>query len=454
MTLCRFWCWIAVAWLAGASSAWADTSAGSSARAIGRAGATLVSEDGGAALVQNPAGMVRRSSWRLGVGLGLRDSDVTYVPSDGPTIRDQAAPERQREIALMGGFGRWVIGAAYLAPPARARALPTPDPERALDPAEARAFPHRYSGLSARYAERHIALGAAVRATDWLGLGVAVRVSSVRAAERRHISAGWDERDGLGDPARDLTLAFDTSGTGVGVTAGALVAPPTLPLELAVGGDYQPRTSVTGSAEVAYPTAGVPPTTPIIALASEITSARTERPEQLTVRAGVRYLGALVTAEVDGELVLHPNPAATWSVTGVSIIDIDLGPSQLTEVPTLDPRRRLTGAVRATIEMEALPGLAWLTVGYAYRVGTSDPDTLAPASADLGGHTAALGLETYHAGLTLGVGYSRRFARPHRRTDSDLRRVSVFHADPTPDGLGRYRDTEDAFAATLEIAWE
>ena len=89
-----------------------------SARAIARAGATIVSEDGAAALRINPAGLVRRGATRLQVGIVLHDRDATYRSLDAqttgsPTITDRGRAAALPSLGLQHGVGSVVLGMSY-----------------------------------------------------------------------------------------------------------------------------------------------------------------------------------------------------------------------------------------------------------------------------------------------------------------------------------------------------
>ena len=179
------------------------------ARAIGRAGAITVSADDGAALLVNPAGMARRLDLRVQLGLSLHDDDSSFQavePSDAVQIHNRAAPITAPQVAVQGGLGPFVVGAAYLQTGGFSRQLPRP-PQATMNAMRnmdiARRFPHRYGGIELSYERRVWLAGAAVRALSWLGLGLSVAICQIHFEESRHIWAGLASRgDSPGEPNR------------------------------------------------------------------------------------------------------------------------------------------------------------------------------------------------------------------------------------------------------------
>src|SRR5688572_18561622 len=89
------------------------------ARAIGRAGATMVSGDGGTALVVNPAGLARSTHLCLQLGVTLHDDDGSFRAPDPidpddpgpPTVADRASPALAPSVSVHGALGSVVVGA-------------------------------------------------------------------------------------------------------------------------------------------------------------------------------------------------------------------------------------------------------------------------------------------------------------------------------------------------------
>lgn len=450
---------LALALLVLAPSARADGVDTGSARAIGRAGATLVGDDGGAALLANPGGLVRRDVWRAQLAIGLHDHDLRYrardqnSANDGsvPVIADQGAATAAPEIALQGPVGPVVVGAAYLEPAAFARALPALEPDTDT-PAIAIRFPHRYAGTALAYREQTLAVGAALRAGDWLGLGASLGLTRARLTERRHIWAGMADRELVGAPVRDVAVATTGSGTALVAAAGALIAPPSLPVELAASVRVTTGPRVRGGAAASR--IGDPVERPLFPdLAVDAPAARASLPSVLVTRAGARYLGQRVLVELDADLTAPLARAGAWRVTGVRITDDTGAVAALDTLPLLLDRQT-HAAVRVAADVEVVPGFLWLTAGYAYRTRATPLRRTTPAFADLGGHTLAAGAEVYGNGLVLSIGYARTTPTDRTVTASDLRATNPFDAGTEPIGLGTYAGNHDAVGAALEIAWE
>ena len=123
-----------------------------------------------------------------------------------------------------GTVGPLVIGAGFAVTETMDRRLPAPGPGD--DPAIAALYPHRYAGTEARWSRRALAVAASWRAADWLAIGASATLAQVDLRETRRLWAGFNGRDRLGDPARDVTVAL-SGGDGLvpGGAIGALIAP-------------------------------------------------------------------------------------------------------------------------------------------------------------------------------------------------------------------------------------
>ncbi|WP_428262822.1 hypothetical protein [Haliangium sp.] len=422
-------------------------------RAVGRAGATLVSDDGAPALLNNPGGLVRRSALRLQVGLVVDDRDLRFrALGDAPEVEDSSAPGTRPALAVIGTLGPVVAGLAYLEPEEHSRALPAAVPGRVFDATEAGRLPHRYGGIAVAQRDQRLAAGAAVRAGDWLGAGVSVDLGRTRLRERRHVWAGDDGAQLPGDPSRDLDVQVRGAGLSVGAGAGVLIAPPTAPVELAASARYTYRGRLRGPAGAArVGNTTDQPVDPEVAL--DQPEAEVTLPDVLALRAGARYLGQRVLVEAAAALVLTPRAGTAWRLSGIGVDDSALGAAALTELPRLyDPGRY--GAVQVAADVEVVAGFAWLTAGYGYRSSASRPGRLSPGYAEPGRHTAALGVEVYRAGITLTLGYSRSVAPAHTVTSTALRAANPYRAGTVPVGLGRYRLARDSVGVAVEVAWE
>jgi hypothetical protein len=297
--------------------------------------------------------------------------------------------------------------------------------------------------------------GAAIRAREWLGLGASLGVTHLRLTERRHVWAGMAGRDQLGDPRRDLAVTTSGSGLGVTAAAGALLAPPSLPLELAASVRIASGARVRGPAAATQVGPVIDrPDYPSVALASP--TAAVTLPPVVVARMGARWLGERVLVEIGGDVTAPLQTAGAWRITGVQVKDDSGAMAALSAMPALLDRQA-HGAARAAVELEAIPGFLWLSAGYAYRTRATPLRRTTPAFADLGGHTMAAGIEVYGSGMVLSVGYAHTTSTSRTVTSGDLRSMNPFadgNAGTQAVGLGTYRSAHDAFGAALEIAWE
>lgn len=423
------------------------------ARGAGRAGAILVSEDGGPALWINPAGMARRDAFRMQLATTIHDSDSRFraagAEPDTPLVVDRGPARGGLGVAAQGPLGPFIVGAAYLELGDLCRMLPRPQPDQPTDPVLL-LFPHRYGGTGLVYRRRAWLAGAAMRARPWLGVGVSAGIAQVRLGEVRHVWAGFAGREPLGDPGRDLVLSLGGSDSAVPmISAGALIAPPPLPIEIALSMSYAAAAELGGAASLTATRSTEFP-------APELTNPRGEAvlPGSVVLRAGVRYLGERVLVEAGGDLTLYTGSSPQWTVSGVSVRDSTGATGVLGQVPSLADMRS-HGALRAAADVEAVRGFVWLTAGYAYRTGSSRTAHMTPVHADPGGHIVAVGAESQWGNMVFTIGYSRML---QSAVAVDASRIATMMINPfdggsQPVGAGTYEGAVDMFGAGLDIAW-
>lgn len=427
-------------------------------RGIGRAGATLASEDGAIALLSNPAGIVRRLQSRLQVGVAVHDSDSRYdSPVAGtPAIVDRGPTAATPLFGYVTSIGEIAVAAVYNQTGDMTHALPRAEVNQCytaecLDDLD-RLFPHRYGGTGVATRRHTFSIGAAKRVNDWLGIGVSIESSFVELSESRAIWAGFSGRDmPLGTPLRDMTLTMTAHDPVVpGATFGALVAPYVVPMELAMSVGYRMArhlgggdTSLVRANSLSFPSPQLGNAT------SELTLAGT-----LTFRAGVRYVGEKLLAEVDGEAVVHVgDDDATWQLGGIQVVDDTQLVADLTSVPALVALRDHV-AVRAAADIELVPGFLWVTTGYAFRTAAQARDRYAPAYTDVGGHTIAIGAEGQWSDMTFTIGYAKTLAHAIEIEQNSVNMINPFDAGTRGVGAGKYDAGHDAFGASVEISWE
>ena len=418
-------------------------------RAIGRAGAGLVSDDGGGAVLANPAGMARRDTTRVQVGGVAVDHDLSYRSAQpaAPDISDAGAPALAPLVAAQTTIGPLVVGAAYATTAQRERRLPVPRPDQS-DADVVRLFPHRYAGLSSTVKRRTAAAAAAVRATDWLAVGLTVSLSRAELDERRRLWAGFGGRDPLASASRDVELGLDGVDAVVPAAGlGALIAPASAPLEIALAASWSDDVDVDGDAAASAD--GTPQ------VSARRARARTEVAAPLLLRAGVRWLGERWAAEVGGDLWILPGgiDRPRWRVDGLDVIDDTGLRAPIDDVPSLLAQRS-HGALRAAIDAEVLAGFVWLTAGWAWSGAATPADRQTPAFADLGGHTAALGVEIATGGITVTAGWSRLFGTTRWAEPGAVPRENPFDAGTEPANTGRYQGSRDVIGVAVELALE
>jgi hypothetical protein len=418
-----------------------------SPRGVGRAGASMVSDDGAAAVVVNPAALARRDARRVQLGLLALDDDVRYdAPGPGVIVEDRGGSTAG---ALAGGaaaVGPVVVGAVVVDAPGLDRRLPAPVAGQPVDVVE-RLFPHRYAGLEAIAARRTIGAGVAWRATEWLAIGGSATVSRVELAESRRVWAGFGLRDPIGGAARDVTVEVRGVDPLVpGAAIGVLVAPVDVPVELSVAAAWAARAELAGTARARAARPGEPPRVRSDRPAAEVVAA-----SPLVLRSGARWLGERWIAEVTGELWTYPGGgSATWRIRGLDVID-DTGASA--PIAALDSRvvQRTHGALRGAVDVEVVGGFVWLTAGWAWATAATPADRWSPAAGDLGGHTGAIGAEISSDGVTVTIGLARTFAPAIDLAMTRLVLDNPFAAGTAPVGLGRHDLGRDVIAVSVEI---
>ncbi|MEO6771670.1 MAG: hypothetical protein ABI467_01445, partial [Kofleriaceae bacterium] len=313
---------ISVLFAAAASVWWGDARAdglviaGGSPRAIGRAGVGTVSDDGGGALLLDPAVLARRDSTRVQLGVAFVDDSVEWLHAAGaPVARDQSGSSTMPAIAAEGAWGSWILGAAAMTSAVSARELREPG---SLDPAHyGNAFEYRYTGLAGSVRRDTVTLGVARRFGDWLAVGVSIAGSRVSVDERRAIWAGFVGRDVIEDPEHDVEIAINAEDSlSPSAVAGVLVAPVESHLELAASIGWEATAHVAGDVAALAAGAGVRAQTATPAATLELA-------QPITVRTGVRWLGERWIAEANADLWIFPETAEaeTWQLTGVQITD-------------------------------------------------------------------------------------------------------------------------------------
>ncbi len=416
---------------------------GGSPRAIGRAGVGTASDDGGGALLVNPAAMARRDAKRAQLGVSFIEDDVDWLPArNAPDVRDQAGSSTLPFAAAEAGIGDWVIGLGVMTSAVSERSFAAPG---SLPPDQlGNQFEYRYAGISGSQRRDTVTAGVARRLGDAVAVGLAFGASRVTVTEARRVWGGFAGRENVGDPAHDIDVAIAAEDDFVpNATAGLLFAPADTRVELAASIDVSGSSHLDGTAAASGSTdvsveAGVP------------TSHVVLRPP-VTLRTGARWLGERWAAEVDGDLWVFPNSAQSesWELTGLTVVDRSGVHAPLSNVPSRISQRT-HGAARAAIDVALISGFLWATAGYAYASWGTPASRLSPTFADLGGHTGALGLEIDAGGFTLTMGWAHTWSVAVSPPNTAWRLDNPFGAGDGPVAVGRYDGSTDLVGLMLD----
>lgn len=394
--------------------------AGGSPRSIGRAGVGTVGDDGGGALLVNPAAMARRDGVRGQLGLALVDDEIAWVPERGPTARNQAPSSLVPMGAAIGSIGPWVIGLGAMTAAVSERAL---NPPRDFPPGElGDRFEFRYAGIAGALRRDAVTAGVARRIGDTLAVGLSAAGARVAVSEIRRMWAGFAGREAIGSPEQDLELLISGRDAFVpSAVAGVLIAPEDSPLELGASVGWSQRVRIRGDRVEDH-------LKPELRTGKEPVLQRARPSAELvlrqpwTLRAGARYLSDRFVLELGGDLwaISRDAEAAVWRLRDVSVVDRSGLEVPLERVPSRISQRT-HGAIRAAADVEIFSGFLWATAGYAYAIGGVSGARQSPTFGDLGGHTLALGLEATAGGFTVTAGWSRTWAATiHPRTKLEL----------------------------------
>ncbi len=425
-------------------------------RAIGRAGATNVSSDSGAALVHNPGAMIRRTQGRLVLGTGLADRDARFASASHPSsplIDNRAGPQTAPLLAFHQGDseGRWVLGVALMNSQWRSN-LPAPAFGQPAQDVE-RLFPHRYGGTDLQIESSRLAFGAAMRVGDSLGLGLSASLSQVSLRESRRVWAGFAGRDRLLGAEQDLELVLRGEDLySPGASIGALLAPPDMPFEFALGLEYRrgPRFRQ-GRAELNATSSAAFPAPQATGAKSSLTIA-----DSAVLRAGARYLGSRSFVELAADYQLQQGrDRPEWRIDGMSVSDQSTAQAEILSIPALQSSRSHM-ALRASVDYEVVQGFLWLTGGYAWTAPATPRGWRTPVDAQLGGHTLAGGLEASYQNYLLSVGYARALRRERSlaASGSDTPAFNPFDAGSGPANAGSYSSSGDELGFAVEVAWD
>jgi hypothetical protein len=431
---------------------------GRTPRGIGRAGVGTVSDDGSGALLGNPAAIARREATRLQVGLAFIDDEMFWIQSQtAPSARDQSSSRLLPQVAFEGAICNWIIGIGAGTSVRNERAFRRPLRLPSTD--FGNSFEYRYAGLSGAIRRDTLTAAVAHRLTDTVAVGLSLSTSRVAISERRRLWAGDINRivlgvprpDVLGDPAHEIEVEMDASDNfAPSAVAGVLVAPEDSRIELGASLTWNAPARVSGSLR----STGETPDRKV-EVADQDASARLEVEQPITARTGVRWLGEHVIAEIGGDLYLFPSRAAqtTWTIDGASLTDMTSMLEPKTVVLDAVPSRissRTHGALRAAVDVELISGFLWATGGYAFTTSGTPSARLSPTFGDLGGHTAALGLEATTGGFTITVGWARTWSVKEHEPISAWQLDNPFEAGDAMIPSGTYDGSTDMIGVSID----
>jgi hypothetical protein len=426
---------------------------GGSPRSIGRAGAGTVGDDGGGALLVNPAAMARRDGLRGQLGLAFVDDEIAWEPESGPIARNQSPSAFVPMGAAIGSLGPWVLGVGVMRAAISERALVRPGDFKP-DDLEDR-FEFRYAGIAGAVRRDTVAVGAARRIGDALAVGFSVAGARVAVSETRRLWAGFSGRDKIGAPGQDVELAMSGRDAFVpSAVAGVLIAPEDARLELGASIGWSRQVDVDADVTGAGPdvTGADAARTPIVQSTRPAAALTLRQP--WTLRAGARYLSDRFVLELGGDLWILPRAAevASWRLQRLSVVDGSGLEVPLAAVPSRISQRT-HGAVRAAVDAELLSGFLWATAGYAYAIGGVSGARQSPTFGDLGGHTLAIGLEATAGGFTVTAGWSRTWATTIHPT-SKLMLDNPFEAGDQACPPGAYDGSIDQIGILIDVEFD
>ena len=435
--------------VAAVSALWtrahADGYALTSPRSIGRAGAATVGDDGGGALLVNPAAIARRDTVRLQLGAASVEDSVEFLPdTTAPRARNQAGSSAVPLLAIEAGVGDWVFGIGATTAGVAERALASPDIPHSDQLGNT--YEYRYTGFRGLLRRDTVTAGVARRLGDAVALGFAAGISRVTVTEARRIWAGFrDTVANVPEPSHDVDIAFAAHDNFVpSAIAGVLVAPSDTRVELAASIAYSAAAHVEGDVVALGPSMTT-------ALNAPDRGAQLVVHEPLALRTGARWAGEHFIGELDGELWLAPDAAdaATWDVRGISVIT-SRTPADVTHVES-----RLSththGAVRAACDVQLIAGYLWATAGYAFSTDATARSRMSPTFGQLGGHTAALGLETTVGDYTITFGWSHTWSIAREVASTSWGLDNPYGAGDAPVRVGRYDASIDLVGLSIDV---
>ncbi len=251
-------------------------------------------------------------------------------------------------------------------------------------------------------------IGAARRIGDSIALGLSVGAAQVRVTEQRRIWAGFGGREAVGDPVADVDLVMSgTDPFAASAVAGVMYAPDDAQVELGASVAWARTAQLAGDVRRGRRAAGGP------AVQYTCSTARGARRAPAAGRARRRALRRRSRGRRARRRSVARGSRRRGRRRGRCAASASCDSSQLyVDLRSLPSRiaQHTHVAVRASVDVELLPGFLWATGGYAFSTLGTPAARLSPSFADLGGHTLGLGLEATAGGVTVTLGWSRTWS--------------------------------------------
>jgi hypothetical protein len=424
--------------------------AGGAPRSIGRAGVGTASDDTGGALLVNPAAIARRDTTRVQIGATVIDDAIEWHEAvSAPPARDQSGSTTLPFAAIEGGIGKWVLGAGVMTSTASDRAFATPG--RNPPSSFGEMFDDRYAGLAGSIRRDTITAGGARRIGESVAVGAAIAISRVEIGEVRALWANHQQITVGEDPNHDVVLALDAvDWVSPSAVAGVLVAPPDTHVELAASVGWTSDVHASGDASASRWAMDATPT-PGVTVTGGSGRAWLDVRQPITVRTAARWVGDRWSAELNGDLWIFPHPAdeTSWGVSGIRVVDASNVAADVTKLPSRISTRS-HGAIRGALDVELIEGFLWATGGYAYTTSSTGTAPLSTTFGELGGHTAALGLEVAAGGFTISLGWARQWSTKRALSGSVWQHDNPFGSPDTAIPGGTYDGSSDMVGIAVD----
>jgi hypothetical protein len=422
------------------------------ARAVARAGAAMLADDGGVALLLDPASLARRGAPRVTAGVTVARHGARFTSDAGfsggvPTVENRAPVTALPWGGAALGIGDRIVAGAVVLPSAHSHhRYPAAPPD--FDPArdDRAIFPQRYAGERLRLLRWTAGAGVAVRALPWLAVGAAALVHWTRIDHQRVLWAGPPESAGLDlaelSPAYDMRFSASGSALVPGATVGAVIAPLDWPVEIGLAASFGAAARIAATPRLSDSRGATAGVREVAAVVGPEATAALELPASIVARAGARLVLGRVAVEVDGELAIASGEPA-WELAGVAVAAAGQPAIELPRVP-LGAVLEDALTVRAAADVEVVPGAVAAIAGYGFATRRLAAGAQSAVWPDGATHLLALGVEARVAGATVTLGVLHA-VRPSRvAADSRIRVL-----DPRGPLVVRAATGETSSRATL-----